>query len=69
MDSISDNLSSTVTEDFNIGTTGNTGTSAAHYHFDVNAHGITTGAVFGTDSTFGVGQNPAAFFPDIAPDE
>lgn len=69
MDSISSNLSSTVTEGTYIGTTGNTGTSAAHYHFDVNAHGITTGKVYGTDNSFGVGQNPAAFFTDIAPNE
>ena len=51
-----------------LGETGNTGGVQPHFHMDVNAHNITSGTVYGSGSV-DVGQNPAAFFPDIAPDE
>lgn len=47
-----------------IGKTGNTGNVAAHFHMDVNAHNITTSTVTGNVQST-MGQNPAAFFPNI----
>lgn len=48
-----------------IGKTGNTGNVAAHFHFDVNGHGIVTTTVSGKDPSI-MGQNPAAFFPNVS---
>lgn len=53
-----------VSEGQYIGKTGNTGNVDAHFHIDVNAHGITTGTVTGNVES-SMGQNPAAFFPNV----
>lgn len=45
--------------------TGNSGGVAAHFHFDVNVHGIVTTTVSGKDPSI-MGQNPAAFFPNVS---
>lgn len=45
--------------------TGNTGNVAAHFHFDVNVHGIVTTTVSGKDPSI-MGQNPAAFFSNVS---
>ena len=47
-----------------LGKTGATGGVAAHFHMDVNVHNITTGTVTGNERAT-MGQNPAAFFPNI----
>ncbi len=54
-----------VTKSTIIGKTGDTGGVAPHFHFDVNVHNITTGAVTGNIKST-MGQNPAAFFPNIS---
>ena len=45
--------------------TGNNGGVAAHFHFDVNVHGIVTTTVSGKAPSI-MGQNPAAFFPNVS---
>lgn len=57
-----------ITSGYHLGDTGNSGEVDFHFHMDVNAHGIIDKAVSGNNPST-MGQNPAAFFPDIAPDE